>query len=189
MYTKETTKLSEFLKKETKGIHQKVEKKVILRIKAIASDADYIDLLNYFYVYFDAVEQAASPFISATVLPDYTNRRNASGLLSDIHELGGVPTTLLTAKPPQIANSLQAMSAYYVLEGSTAGGPHIVDMLRKKGIDKGFSFFLGYGVMADDKWQIFKDHLDSLPQGTEDFSMALETTHRTFEQFGEIFDQ
>lgn len=182
-------KLSEILKKSTRKIHQEVEKVVVLRIKKIKSDKDYIDLLKYFYAYFGAIEKAAAPYITKEVLADYAERRNASYIQNDIYELGGKIDALPIPNPPKIENSLEAMSALYVLEGSIIGGPYIVEMLEKIGITKGFSFFSGYGDKAAEMWAGFTQCLDALPEREEDNNKSLDTALQTFQAFGEIFKQ
>ncbi|VTP91700.1 biliverdin-producing heme oxygenase [Sphingobacterium daejeonense] len=149
---------------------------------------DYVRLLKYFYAYFSAVEKEATPYITPDVLPDYNERRNASHILSDIGQLGGTIGSLPAAVPPIITNSLQAMSALYVLEGSTVGGPYIVQMLKKGGIEKGFSFFSGYGESAQLKWETFLYHLDRFGEGKMDKMSAFETALSTFRNFGQVFD-
>lgn len=180
--------LSEILKTSTKQIHQEVEKKVILRIKTIKSDEDYVEVLKCFYAYFGAIEKAAEPYITSSVLPDYGERRNASYIKSDIAMLGGMADSLPVPSLPEISNSLQAMSALYVLEGSIIGGPYIVEMLKKTGVTKGFSFFSGYGEKANEKWTTFKVCLDALSRSADDIQESLNTATLTFERFGEIFE-
>ncbi|MBX2925721.1 MAG: biliverdin-producing heme oxygenase [Chitinophagaceae bacterium] len=182
-------KPSEILKQSTRKIHQEVEKIVVLRIKSIRTDEDYIDLLKYFYAYFAAVEKAAAPYITDKILPDYTERRNASYIRTDIYELGGETDALPIPNPPAIENSLQAMSALYVLEGSVIGGPYIVEMLKKIGISKGFSFFSGYGDKAEEKWAAFTQYLDALTENEADKRQSLDVALLTFRQFGNIFGQ
>lgn len=179
--------LSTIIKEGTKTQHQETEKKVILRIKNINSDANYIELLKCFYAYFNAVEKAISPYIEA-VLPDYRERRNSSYIKADIEELGGTIENLPEALPAEITDPIQAMGALYVLEGSIMGGPYIVQMLQKKGIEKGFSFFSGYGNESGIKWASFIAALNILPQTESDNAKAVDTARETFNRFGDVFE-
>lgn len=179
--------LSTQIKEATKIGHQETEKKVILRIKNINNNADYVELLKCFYAYFNSVEKAISPYINS-VLPDYNERRNSSYIKADIEELGGSIDKLPEAATAEIKDAIQAMGALYVLEGSIMGGPYIVQMLQKKGIEKGFSFFSGYGSESGLKWASFTGALNILPQTESDHTKAIEAAIETFKRFGDVFD-
>src|SRR5690625_4306376 len=81
--------LRDILKEQTHAAHQKAEGIIIRKIKAISSEADYIDVLKGFYVYFSKVEDRMSEFITEEILPDIKERRDSSYILADIEELGG----------------------------------------------------------------------------------------------------
>ncbi|RZF59702.1 biliverdin-producing heme oxygenase [Sphingobacterium corticibacterium] len=179
--------LSTKIKETTKVGHQETEKKVVLRIKGISNDADYVELLKCFYAYFHAVEKAIAPYIEK-VLPDYRERRNSSYIKADIEALGGTTDELPVAIAPEVNDAVQAMGALYVLEGSIMGGPYIVQMLQKKGIEKGFSFFSGYGAESGQKWGSFTAVLNALPENELDKVKAIDTANETFRRFGNVFD-
>lgn len=179
--------LSTQIKEATKTDHQETEKKVILRIKNIKNNDDYVELLKCFYAYFSAVEKAISSYIH-TVLPDYSERRNSSNIKTDIEELGGTIKKLPLAATTEVKDPIQAMAALYVLEGSIMGGPYIVQMLQKKGIEKGFSFFNGYGNESGLKWATFTSALNILPQTESDVAKAVDTAQETFKRFGDVFE-
>lgn len=175
--------LSTYIKEATKVGHQETEKKVLLRIKRITADTDYIELLKCFYAYFNAVEKAIAPYIGA-VLPDYRERRNSSYIKADIEMLGGSVDELPEAIAPEIGDAMQAMGALYVLEGSIMGGPYIVQMLQKRGIGKGFSFFSGYGAESGRMWTSFTEVLNA----QLDRVKVIDTASETFRRFGDVFD-
>lgn len=179
--------LSTTIKEATKAPHQEVEKKVVLKIKSIRSEADYADLLKHFYAYFNAVEQAVAPYITTEILPDLADRRNASYIKADIEALGATIDELPEAVAPQIDNALQAIGALYVLEGSIMGGPYIVKMLQKGGLTKGFSFFSGYGEASGERWAAFTNVLNSIAKNEEEEAQALHSAHETFARFGNVF--
>ncbi len=181
--------LSNSIKEATKAGHQDTEKKVVLRIKQIKNEQDYLDLLKCFYAYFSVVERAIAPYITASILPDHRDRRNASYIKADILELGGDLTNLPAASAPAVSSDIQAMGALYVLEGSIMGGPYIVQMLRKLGINRGFSFFSGYGEHAGLMWRTFSEALNSLPKSELDNLRAMDTAVETFRNFGDVFAQ
>lgn len=179
--------LSTQIKESTKVGHQETEKKVVLRIKNISSNEDYVELLKCFYAYFNSVEKAIAPYINS-VLPDYKERRNSSYIKADIEELGGTIEKLPVATAANVNDSLEAMGALYVLEGSIMGGPFIVQMLQKKGIEKGFSFFSGYGAESGQKWASFTAALNILPKTESDNAKAVDTARETFTRFGDVFE-
>jgi len=181
--------LSTAIKEATKTAHQELEKKVVLRLKAIRSNADYADLLKHFYAYFNAIEKAIAPFITADVLPDYADRRDSSYIKRDIEELGGDVNNLPAVQTPEITNTVQALGALYVLEGSIMGGPYIVQMLNKFGVDKGVSFFSGYGEATGQKWGTFISILNNAAQTEEQQAAAIKAADETFARFGDVFGE
>ena len=181
--------LSIKIKEATRIPHQQVEKKVVLRIKAIRNETDYADLLKYFYAYFNAVEQAVAPYITAQLLPDIRDRRNASYIKADIEALGASVDELPDSLTPAINNVAQAIGALYVLEGSIMGGPYIVQMLQKSGLSKGFSFFSGYGEASGQKWAAFTHVLNTIAQNEDEEAMVIQSAHETFLRFGDVFGE
>lgn len=181
--------LSNSIKEATKEAHQNLEKKVVLKMKAIRSDADYADFLKHFYAYFNEVEQAIAPYINTGLLPDYAERRNSAYLKKDIEELGGSTNDLPAAQAPKITNTIQALGALYVMEGSIMGGPIIVKMLEKFGITKGVSFFSGYGEATGQMWGKFIAVLNAQAKNETEEVQAIATANDTFSQFGEVFGE
>lgn len=179
--------LSNEIKEATKVAHQQLEKTVVQRLKEIRSAADYASFLKVFYAYFRAVEQAIAPFVTPEVLPDYPQRRNASYLRRDIEALGGGVDELPEAVAPAISNPAEAMGALYVLEGSIMGGPYIVQMLRKYGMETGFSFFSGYGEETGSMWAAFTTALNATAQTDEAREAAIRKASETFSRFGNAF--
>ncbi|MBD1423003.1 biliverdin-producing heme oxygenase [Sphingobacterium chuzhouense] len=179
--------LNQNIKENTKEAHQTLEGVVVRQLKAVRSDADYAEVLKNFYAYFNAVEKAIAPFITSDVLPDYAERRNSSYIKADIEELGGNVNDLPTATPPAVSNTLEALSALYVLEGSIMGGPYIVQMLNKYGVTKGTSFFSGYGENTGKMWSTFVDVLNRHSEGSDSQKRAIEVANETFTRFGDVF--
>lgn len=179
--------ISTKIKEATREAHQELEKTVVLQLKNIRSEADYAHVLKNFYAYFSAVEQAVAPYITVNTLPDISERRNSSYLKTDIEELGSNVTDLPATVAPDIHNLPEAFAALYVLEGSIMGGPYIVQMLQKFGMDKGFHFFSGYGADSGKMWQAFTTVLDAVPQNAEDEESMLQKANETFQRFGDVF--
>lgn len=179
--------LSQNIKESTHAAHQKTEGIVVRQMKAIHSEADYAEVLKGFYAYFRAVEDNIAPFITAEVLPDVAERRNSSYIKKDIETLGGNVDNLPEAHAPAVSNVLEALSSLYVLEGSIMGGPYIVQMLNKYGIERGTSFFEGYGANSGQMWAGFTTVLNQYGADPASHARAIELANETFHQFGEVF--
>jgi len=180
--------LSTAIKAATQEAHQNLEKKVVMKLKAIRNNADYADLLKYFYAYFNKLESKFAPFITAEILPDYKQRRTSVYLQADIQQLGQSTDVLPTVTVPEIHNLIQALGAMYVMEGSIMGGPYIVQMLAKNGITTGVSFFSGYGSDTSQKWQAFTAVMNAQAPTVEAEEVAILTANETFRHFSEAFD-
>lgn len=181
--------LSTNIKEATKAAHLNLEKKVIEKLKAIRSNADYADFLKYFYTYFSQVEQSIAPYITEQLLPDYKDRRNSSYLKNDIEELGGHTGETPSIALPVIENQLQALGALYVMEGSIMGGSIIIKMLEKGGITKGISFFSGYGEATGQKWGIFTAVMNQAATSPEQEAIAIQAANEAFTCFGDVFNE
>ena len=179
--------ISSIIKEATMPAHQKLEKEVILKLKAIRSDEDYITLLKNFNDYFSALENAITPYITPEVLSDLPQRRNSAYIKQDIIELGGDATAATGIEVPEIKNALDAMAALYVMEGSIMGGKIIVQMLAKGGITKGVSFFSGYGEETGSMWGKFVQALDQTGKNAADENRAVEVANETFNCFAKVF--
>ena len=181
--------LSTHIKEATKEAHLDLEKKVVQKMKVIRSDADYADFLKHFYAYFNKVEQAIAPYITSQLLPDYAERRNSAYLKQDIEELGFDVNELPAAVAPEVKNTMQALGALYVMEGSIMGGPIIVKMLEKGGITKGVSFFSGYGEGTGMMWGKFVAVMNEQAKNEEEEAIAVQSANDTFSNFGKVFGE
>lgn len=175
------------LKEETKTAHQALEKKVILQLKAIRSEADYASFIQAFYLYFNALEKKLAAYINDTVLNDLSIRRNSNHLKADLHDLGFENSQEHKLQLPTIESLPQALGAMYVMEGSVMGGPIIVEMLRKHGLTKGFSFFSGYGAETGAMWNNFVTVLNERLQNAHAQQEAISAASDTFEKFQFVF--
>lgn len=180
--------LSNSIKEATRDAHLQLEKKVVQQLKAIRSNQDYADFLKNFYAYFSHVESVIAPFITTAVLPDYAQRRNSSYLKNDIEALGSDVNELPATATPAITNTLQALGALYVMEGSIMGGSIIVKMLEKAGITTGVSFFSGYGEATGQMWGTFVGVMNAQATNEAEEAVAIETANETFSRFSDVFD-
>lgn len=181
--------LSTNIKETTKAEHQNLEKQVVLKLKAIRSNEDYADLLKHFFAYFSHIEATIKPFITASVLPDYAQRRNSTYIKADILELGADITDLPFTTVPKIENAVQALGALYVLEGSIMGGSIIVKMLEKGGVTKGVSFFSGYGEATGMMWGNFIAVLNAQAKTEQEAQEAIVAANETFKHFASVFEK
>lgn len=179
--------LSKIIKEETKGSHQRLEAKMVRIIKKIKTEAEYATFLKSFYAYFKAVEHETGKFINTEILPDKALRRDSSYILADIQTLGFDLSYLPPADAPKVENTLQALSSFYVLEGSIMGGPYIVQMLKKNGITKGFSFFEGYGDKSEEMWKNYTDVLNKIGSDPSHEKSAIDIANQTFDNFEQVF--
>lgn len=180
--------LSTKIKESTKTAHQTLEKQVVLKLKAIRSNADYANLLKHFYAYFNKVETAIKPFLTQQVLPDYAERRTSKYIKDDIEALGENVNDLPNAVAPKIDNVQQALGALYVMEGSIMGGSIIVQMLAKGGVTDGVSFFSGYGEQTGAMWGKFVGVLNAHANNEAEEQASIDAANATFSQFADVFE-
>lgn len=184
----ESKKLSIIIKSSTHASHQKTESIMVRRLKAIRSETDYIRILRGFYAFFYGIEQRISSYVTKEILSDLPQRRNSSHIQKDIEELGGTIDNISIVSLPDVNNVIESLGAFYVLEGSIMGGPYIVQMLKKVGIERGTSFFEGYGTNSQNMWQKFIKILDEYGDTQELQHLATNKANETFQKFGEVFE-
>ena len=175
--------LAALLKEQTLTQHQQLEKLLVSQIKSVGSRDDYVNLLQLFYTYFGGLEDLINRYISTAQLPDHEQRRKTAALANDIKAFGAQPAAKAAVKDlPQINNVGTALGALYVIEGSTLGGSIISKMISGRiGIDKGLSFFNGYGETGMQMWGIFKDVLNRRPADEE--AVIVKAANDTFLYF------
>lgn len=180
--------LSDILKEATKDSHARAERKVMERLKTIKNEQDYAEFLKLFYTLFKGVEDAIYPYLMKENPSLIADRRDASVILDDIHALGyHLEEDQPTLKIIPVQSMEAAVGMLYVLEGSTLGGVYIVRMLQKLGIERGLSFFEGYGGRTQERWQYFKESIDKAIFSTAGQQEALQHAEEAFESFGNIW--
>src|SRR5205085_7986108 len=109
-----------------------------------------------FYGFFKPVYDSIDVFIDMAYLTDYQSRRKPEWILNDLEELEVDSTIKLCKRIPNINNNAAAFGALYVLEGSTLGGMVIRRIISDKlHINKGLTFFSGYGKQTRERWNVF----------------------------------
>jgi heme oxygenase len=182
--------LSEELRIKTKEHHQQLEVKIIAAIKSIHRRNDYASLLQMFAGYFGSLENLIEQTKLPDLLPDYPTRRKAASLRADLICIRApIPGKIAAANLPTIENSLQALGALYVMEGSTLGGRIITRMVANKlHGETAFSFFEGYGKKTNEMWEVFKSSLDAICLTPDKTTMIIESANETFHKFSLYFD-
>ncbi|MCL7989443.1 biliverdin-producing heme oxygenase [Sphingobacterium sp. lm-10] len=178
--------LSQYIKEHTKESHQALEGIVVRQLKAIRNEEDYASILKNFYSYFMAVEREIQPYMTGDILPDYNERRNSQHIQEDIETLGAEVDQNRVVSVPSLHHSLDALSALYVLEGSIMGGPYIVQMLKKYGIERGFSFFSGYREESAQMWEKFLQALNRVGNDPATYERSADKANQTFAHFQEL---
>ena len=178
---------AEELKWLTREQHQALEGRIVKIIRKAESIQDYHHLLRFFYGFFKPVESLALRFIDVNVLPDIGKRRKSGLLMKDLRALDGeIHPIPVTTHLPNIHNLTTAFAAFYVLEGSTIGGKHILTMLRQRivlpGRD-GVLFFTGYGDDTPGRWNAFRAVLNQQFTRQGDMEELSATANETFQAF------
>lgn len=175
------------LKEATKVNHQSLEKLLVGKLKSIESKQDYVQILQFFYSFFGALEDRINLHFPENPHDPQFVRRKAISLVNDIEHLGSTLQEKAKADDlPGIQNKLQALGALYVIEGSTLGGPVIASIVKRRLNDDGnksYSFFHGYGEETHDRWATFRQLLDSEPQSNQEKEIIIQTANETFSKF------
>ena len=188
------------LKKNTYPEHQAAEKKMILALKKLETQEDYIRMLSWLYSFYAPLEDRIRQYVTEDTLPDITKRCRAGYILEDIKqsgetagEIGEITANKITSAPekdlPIIDSADRALGALYVLEGSTLGGRIIAGMItRQLGPTAGNSYFNSYGAETENMWQSFKDFLDQ-PRSAEQQAAIIDAAKETFITFKNWIDK
>lgn len=185
--------IAEQLKTLTMSQHQETEKAMVLYLKAQTSTESYAHLLKSFHRFFGPLEQLISRHIDMNAIPDYKERRKASALLQDLQALGMSHDSDVASgtELPDIYDHYTAMGALYVYEGSTLGGSHIVNMIRKRSEmpDEVFTYFTGYGTERNMQlWQKFVGYLNN-PANEDHKQEIIRAANQTFECLGTVLKE
>jgi heme oxygenase len=179
--------VSEHLKIHTKAAHDSVENSIDL-VSCSTNLAAYTQLIKSFYGYYFEAEKVFNlfqkEFLGMGI--DLKSREKINLLKDDLLSLGFSEKEIVDFpvchKFPDITNITEAMSALYVLEGSTLGGQIIFKQLSNSGIlvngDGRGKFFKSYGANTRSMWMDFKKSLDSLSH--TEMPKILATAKETF---------
>ena len=144
----------------------------------------YKDHLARLWSFYAAAEMHWPEYLKP-VLDDLPLRLKAPLLSCDVHALGGVlpaPATI-----PMFTDAASALGGWYVLEGATLGGQHILPRMGKLGLTPGHgaSFLASYGSDVRTMWQKFGAAVEAFCDSPEKIERAAQAARLTFDAMGE----
>jgi len=173
----------ENLKAATWPIHLRLEKR--LAIKRLFSDlTEYRELIARLEAFHRAAELKWAALLEQA-LPDFPARRKAPLLARDLNAVGGKP--IAVAVVPTVTDAASALGAFYVLEGQTQGGQHLLPLVEARlGLSAacGASFFASYRSEVGAMWQAFAAAVETncdTPEANRSAIAAAETTFLAME--------
>ncbi len=144
-----------FLKEVTWDVHLRLEKRLAAK-KRFSDLPSYREHLSKLWAFQAAAEDQWAPLLQ-TVLDDFPARRKAHLLAGDIDAAGGsLPSA--AAPVPIAQDGVAALGGFYVLEGATLGGQHLLPIVERKlglSASHGASYLASYGPDVERMWQLF----------------------------------
>lgn len=179
-------KISDFLKQETKELHQISEALVIKYIRNMASEKDYIRLLTKFYVFNKEIHQFTNLYVQQ-FSGDYPFFQGLVKINQDFVALNlDLPNMKQREIFKNLHNDLQALSIHYVLQGSSLGRPYIVKILNKLDFVSTNHYFNEISDIDPQDWNRFKSILNSnIP--IENRDQAVSWANLTFKFLIDLF--
>jgi heme oxygenase len=175
-----------FLKQATWDIHLRLEKR--LAVKDRFSDVGlYCKHLGRLWAFQATAEENWSVPLGQA-LDDYSVRRKADLIAGDIVALGFAPPTA-HAEIPETAGPVEALGGFYVFEGATLGGQHLLPIVERKlglSADRGASYLASYGAQVKPMWQKFLATVDAhcaTPQAREQAAAKARETFLALERW------
>ena len=168
-----------FLKEATWDAHVQLEKRLAIkgRFSALSTYGEHISLLLAFY---EPAEAEWAGFLE-TVLDDFPTRRKAQLLAHDLLVVGGA--AVAKAIVPIVNDSASALGAFYVLEGATLGGQHLLPIVeRTLGLSSahGASYLASYGSQVGQMWRAFGTTVETHCQTPDTAGRAVTAARATF---------
>lgn len=150
------------LKEETRDIHVRMQKK--LGVKQLCSElACYREHIARLEAFHGVAEVEWTPLLEET-LSDFSARQKTALLASDLGAVGGAQIEIDGAAVPIPTDPASALGAFYVLEGPTLGGRHLLPIVVAKlrlNPRRGASYFASYGAEVDVMWKRFSETVET----------------------------
>jgi len=168
------------LREATWPLHLRLEKRLAIKDRFSDLDCyrDHLALLLGFY----SVAEAEWSASLAPALSDLPARYKTAQLARDLAALGGVPVP--GAMVPAVANTAAALGGFYVLEGATLGGQHLLPLVERRlglSAEHGASYLASYGSDVGPMWQRFGAAVESHCQTAEATESAIAGAQATFQ--------
>jgi heme oxygenase len=187
--------ITERLKTETRPHHDAIEK-VSFSDKIMSGQLTYEEykiLIINNYILNSLLEKELSGLPSFTGLPglDWEKRKKTELLKKDLEVLGlNADEIDRHGYSYLLADELDALGSFYVLEGSTLGGAVISRFLRKnenlKDVPE-FHFYGCYGDQVGPNWKNFQQVLVATASDTEKEDRIVASACKTFDFFTTLF--
>jgi heme oxygenase len=189
--------ISDVLKTETACHHEAIEN--AKRLTRLGSDdfskAEYIDILEKFYGFYQPLERAFSKHTEVMAALDYDQRFKLPLLQKDLTLFGHTPDSLSRLPEcedlPTTETTGQVLGCIYVMEGSTHGSQFIAKRLRAhfnlEG--EGVTFYEGYGKDTMSQWKAFKTYLDQVVNQNGEDEAVVHAAAETFKALHHWMDQ
>ncbi len=168
------------LKEATWPAHRQLEKRLAAR-ERFADMNRYRDHLAQLLAFYAAAETAWKEWLDP-VLTDFPARCKTPLLKNDLTALGGVPAST-AALIPRLSDSASALGGFYVLEGATLGGQHLLSLVQRNlglSAEHGASYFASYGTGVVMMWQRFGAAVENHCQTTDARERAITAATHTF---------
>ena len=168
------------LREATRSMHIRLEKRLTIkdRFSELACYRDHLALLLGFY----AIAEARWSEALAPALSDLSARCKTVQLARDLAAVGG--TQVPGAIVPAMANTAAALGGFYVLEGATLGGQHLLPLVERRldlSASHGASDLASYGSDVGPMWQRFGAAVESHCQTADAAGSAIAGAQATFQ--------
>ncbi|WP_373531167.1 biliverdin-producing heme oxygenase [Vampirovibrio sp.] len=189
--------ISDLLKTETACHHEAIEN--AKRLTRLGSEdfskAEYIELLEKFYGFYQPLERAFGQHPEIMDALAYHQRFKLPLLQKDLMFFDHTPESLAqlpecTDLPPT-ETMAQALGCIYVMEGSTHGSQFIAKRLRAHFNleSQGLAFYEGYGKDTMSQWKAFKTYLDESVAQNGEGDAVVHAAGETFQALHRWMDQ
>ena len=167
------------LKSGTADLHRRLERRLAGAERFIVRER-YVEHLARLATFYGPAEANWASYLYP-VLNDFDARRKFALLLRDLLYLGG--DARAAAELPPVSDSAAALGAFYVLEGATLGGQHLLTVVeRKLGLDAahGASYLASYGAEVRMMWARFGQQVEAHCRDQAAIVRAVNAARATF---------
>jgi heme oxygenase (biliverdin-IX-beta and delta-forming) len=167
------------LKSGTSDLHRRLERRLASADRFTRLDR-YIEHLGRLATFHVIAEESWSHLLQP-VLHDFPARLKSGYLQHDLAYLNA--DACGSAEVPEIGDSASALGAFYVLEGATLGGQHLLRVVQRHlglGAGCGASYLASYGPRGAAMWERFCQQVDDHCGDRESVTRAVAAARTTF---------